>query len=117
MTDSAYQANGDVAVLTAVHGICYAAGLELALACDLIIAAEGTQLAQVEALIGATTFGGGVYRLSERCGPARAREITFGADTYSAEQFERWNIINRVVTGDELRESALKWAQSLAKGP
>ena len=72
-------------VIAAVHGICFAAGLEIALACDLIIAAEGTQLAQVEALIGATTFGGGVYRLSERCGPARAREITFDAATYSAE--------------------------------
>jgi enoyl-CoA hydratase/carnithine racemase len=104
-------------VIAAVHGLCFAAGLELALACDLIIAAEGTQLAQVEALIGATTFGGGVYRLSERCGPARAREITFGADSYSAETFERWNIINRVVPGDQLRDRALEWAQSLAKGP
>jgi enoyl-CoA hydratase/carnithine racemase len=104
-------------VIAAVHGLCFAAGLELALACDLIIAAEGTQLAQVEALIGATTFGGGVYRLSERCGPARAREIAFGADTYSAEQFERWNIINRVVPGDQLGDAALEWAQTLAKGP
>jgi len=104
-------------VIAAVHGICFAAGLEIALACDLIIAAEGTQFAQVEALIGATTFGGGVYRLSERCGPARAREITFDADSYSAATFERWNIINRVVPSDQLRDSALAWAQSLAKGP
>ena len=50
-------------VIAAVQGLCFAVGLELALACDLIIAAEGTQFAQVEALIGATTFGGGVYRL------------------------------------------------------
>ena len=104
-------------VIAAVQGACLAAGLEIALACDLIVAAEGTQFAQVEALIGATTFGGGIYRLSERCGPARAREITFGADTYSAETFERWNIINRVVVGDQLRAKALEWAQSLAKGP
>jgi enoyl-CoA hydratase/carnithine racemase len=104
-------------VIAAVHGLCFAAGLELALACDLIIAAERTQFAQVEALIGATTFGGGVYRLSERCGPARAREITFDAATYSAGQFERWNIINRVVPGDQLRDRALEWARSLAKGP
>ena len=104
-------------VIAAVHGICFAAGLELALACDLIIGAVGTQLAQVEALIGATAFGGGVYRLSERCGPARAREIAFGADTYSAEQFERWNIINRVVPGDQLRDAALEWAQTLPRGP
>ena len=104
-------------VIAAVHGICFAAGLEIALACDLIIAAEGTQLAQVEALIGATTFGGGVYRLSERCGPARAREITFDASTYSAEQFERWNIVNRVVPDDRLHGEAEAFALKLATGP
>ena len=104
-------------VIAAVHGMCFAAGLELALACDLIIAAEGTQFAQVEAKIGATTFLGGVYRLAERCGPARAKEIVFGAETYDAATFERWNIINRVVPDENLREAALAWAQQLSKGP
>jgi enoyl-CoA hydratase/carnithine racemase len=104
-------------VIAAVHGLCLAAGLEVALACDLIVAGKSTQLAQVEALIGATTFGGGVYRLAERCGPARAREITFGGEFYSAETFERWNIVNRVVPDDQVRERALEWAQTLAKGP
>jgi len=51
-------------VIAAVHGMCFAAGLELALACDLIIAAEGAQFAQVEAKIGAATCLGGVYRLA-----------------------------------------------------
>ena len=92
-------------------------GLELALACDLIIAAEGATFAQVEAKIGAATFLGGVYRLAERCGPARARESVFGVDTYDAAAFERWNIIDRVVPDDDLREAALAWAQQLAKGP
>jgi len=104
-------------VIAAVHGMCFAAGLELALACDLIIAAEGAQFAQVEAKIGAATFLGGVYRLAERCGPARAKEIVFGAETYDAASFERWNIINRVVPDGNLREAALAWAQQLAKGP
>jgi len=104
-------------VIAAVHGMCFAAGLELALACDLIIAAEGATFAQVEAKIGAATFLGGVYRLANRCGPARAREIVFGAETYDAATFERWNIINRVVPGNDLREAALAWARQLAKGP
>jgi len=104
-------------VIAAVHGMCFAAGLELALACDLIIAAEGAQFAQVEAKIGAATFLGGVYRLAERCGPARAKEIVFGAETYDAATFERWNIVNRVVPGPDLREAALAWARQLAKGP
>lgn len=104
-------------VIAAVHGLCLAAGLEIALASDLIIAAEGTRFAQVEALIGATTFLGGAYRLAERCGSARALEITFGAQQYPAEDFERWGVINRIVPADQLREEALGWAQGLAKGP
>ena len=41
----------------------------------------------------------------------------FGAGTYDAATFERWNIINRVVPDGDLREAALAWAQQLAKGP
>ncbi|MFG2731573.1 enoyl-CoA hydratase/isomerase family protein [Streptomyces canus] len=104
-------------VIAAVHGLCLAAGLEIALASDLIIAAEGTEFGQVEALIGATTFLGGAYRLAERCGSARALEITFSGQQYPAGTFERWNVINRIVPGDQLREEALGWAQKLAKGP
>jgi enoyl-CoA hydratase/carnithine racemase len=58
-----------------------------------------------------------VYRLAERCGPARAKGIVFGAETYDAATFERWNIVNRVVPGEDLREAALAWGQQLAKGP
>jgi enoyl-CoA hydratase/carnithine racemase len=104
-------------VIAAVQGLCLAAGLELALACDLIIAAEDARFAQVEAMIGAATFLGGVYRLAERCGPARARQIVFDADFHSAETFERWNIVNKVAPNAELRARALAWARRLATGP
>jgi enoyl-CoA hydratase/carnithine racemase len=104
-------------VIAAVHGLCLAAGLEIALACDLIVAAEGTQFAQVEAKIGAATFLGGVYRVAERAGTARALEFTFGGDFFDAAVFERWNIINRVVPADVLEDEALRWARKLALGP
>jgi enoyl-CoA hydratase/carnithine racemase len=104
-------------VIAAVHGMCLAAGLEIALACDLIIAAEGTQFGQVEAKIGATTFLGGVYRIAQRAGTARAFEITFGGNMFDAATFERWNIINRVVPADQLDAEATQWARRLAAGP
>ena len=47
----------------------------------------------------------------------RAKEIVFGAETYDAATFERWNIVNRVVPGEDLRKAALAWGQQLAKGP
>lgn len=104
-------------VIAAVNGFCFAAGLELALACDFIYAADDTVFSQVEAQIGATTFLGGAYRLAERCGPAIAREIVYTANRYSAEQFTQWHIVNRVVPKAELHETALAVAKKIACGP
>lgn len=103
--------------IAVVQGMCLAAGLEIALACDQIWAGESAVFCQVEALIGAATFLGGTQRLAERCGSARAKEIVFGADFYPAEVFERWNIINRVVPDAKLRSKAMAYAHRLAAGP
>lgn len=106
-----------IPTLASVHGLCLAAGLEIALCCDLIWAGESAQFAQVEALIGTTTLLGGVHRLAERAGSARAKEITFTADFYPAATFERWNIINQVVPDDELTARSLEYGHRLASGP
>jgi enoyl-CoA hydratase/carnithine racemase len=70
--------------VAAVQGMCIAAGLELVLACDLIWAAASARFGQAEASIGTATLLGGVQRLAERAGPARAREIIYSADQYEA---------------------------------
>jgi enoyl-CoA hydratase/carnithine racemase len=85
--------------------MCIAAGLELALACDLIWAAASARFSQAGASIGTTTLLGGVQHLAERAGPARAREIIYSADQYDAATFERWNIVNWIVP-DEVFEIA-----------
>lgn len=103
--------------LCATQGMCLAAGLELALACDLIWAGESSQFAQVEAKIGTSTLLGGAQRLAERAGAARAREICFTTDFYDAATFERWNIVNRIVPDEELAAASLAFAKSLATGP
>jgi enoyl-CoA hydratase/carnithine racemase len=93
-----------------------AAGLELALACDLIWAGSSARFGQVEALIGTATLLGGVQRLAERAGPSRAREIIYTADPYDAAAFERWNIVNKVVPDDNLETETRAFAERLAKG-
>src|SRR6202158_1363710 len=103
--------------IAAVQGACMAAGLELALACDLIWAASSARFGQVEASIGTTTLLGGVQRLAERAGPSRAREIIYTADQYDAATFERWNIVNKVVPDENLEGEARAFAARLAKGP
>ena len=103
--------------VAAVQGLCLAAGLELALACDLIWAAASARFGQVEASIGATTLLGGVQRLAERAGPSRAREIIYTADQYDAATFERWNIVNKIIPDDALASQTRAFAERLASGP
>src|SRR6516225_9356179 len=106
-----------VPTIVAVQGACMAAGLELALACDLIWAASSARFGQVEASIGTTTLLGGVQRLAERAGSSRARELIYTADQYDAATFERWNIVNRVVPDEKLESEAMAFAERLANGP
>jgi enoyl-CoA hydratase/carnithine racemase len=105
-----------IPTIAAVQGTCMAAGLELALACDIIWAASSARFGQVEASIGTTTLLGGVQRLAERAGPSRAREIIYTADQYDAATFERWNIVNRVVPDEKLASEARAFAERLASG-
>lgn len=103
--------------LAALNGVCIAAGLEVALACDLIWAAEGGQLGQLEALIGATPFAGGSQRLVARVGLGRAKEMVMTGQLYPVEKMEAWGLVNRVVPAADLAEKAAAFAQRLADGP
>jgi enoyl-CoA hydratase/carnithine racemase len=103
--------------VVAVQGLCLAAGLEVALCADIVVAAESARFAQVERHIGTTTLLGGAQRLAERAGSARARQIVFDGDQHSARQFADWNIINHVVPDAEVREFAERLARRYAAGP
>jgi len=103
--------------LASIHGLCLTAGLELALACDMIWAAESAQFGLVEAVVGLTPLMGGTQRMAERAGPARAREFVMGAGLYDAATLERWNVINRVLPDSELAEKSYRFAKRLATGP
>jgi enoyl-CoA hydratase/carnithine racemase len=107
----------DVPTVAAVQGLCLAAGLEVALACDLIWAAEGAQLGLVEAVIGATPFGGGTQRLVARAGAGRAAEAVLTGRPYPAEKMLEWGVVNRVVTSQDLLDKSRAFVRRLAEGP
>ena len=107
----------EVPTVAAVQGLCLAAGLEVALSCDLIWAAQGAQLGLVEAVIGATPFGGGTQRLVARAGAGRAAEAVLTARPYPAETMRDWGVVNRVVAPDDLHEKARAFVGRLAAGP
>ena len=103
--------------VAAVQGLCLAAGFEVAMTCDMIWAAEGAQIGLVEAVIGATPFGGGTQRLVATVGPARAAEAIMTARPYPAEAMLEWGAINRVLPADDLLDKARAFVARLATGP
>ena len=107
----------EIPTLSLVHGLCLTAGLEASLGCDMIWAAEGSQFGLVERVVGLTPFGGGVQRMAERAGPARAREFVMTGGLYDADKMLEWGVVNRVVPADELLEKGMKFAHQLAAGP
>jgi enoyl-CoA hydratase/carnithine racemase len=100
-----------------VHGLCLTAGFEVALGCDLIVAAESARFGLVEAVVGLTPGAGGTQRVAERAGPARARELVMTGGLYEAAVLERWNVVNRVLPDAELEDRGMELAQRLAAGP
>lgn len=103
--------------LAAVHGTCMAGGLELALFCDLIWAAEGTVVGLPETSLGIVPLAGGVERVAARAGLGRARTIALAGGLHSAEDFASWGVIDRVLPAEDLQAKAEKFARRLADGP
>jgi enoyl-CoA hydratase/carnithine racemase len=106
-----------VPIVAAVHGVCVGGGLELALACDLVVAAESAKLGSVEATVGLHPLMGAIQRVAQRAGAARAKEMAMLARRYDARTLERWNVINRVVEDEQLDTAAMMLARELAAGP
>ena len=101
----------------AAHALCLTAAFEVALACDLLVAAESARFGLVEKVVGLTPSMGGPQRLAERAGPARARELIYTGDLFDAATLERWNVVNRVLPDDGFAEAARAFAHGLAEGP
>jgi enoyl-CoA hydratase/carnithine racemase len=101
----------------AAHGLCLTWAFELALACDLILAAQSAQFGLVEKVVGLTPAMGGTQRLAERAGSGRARELVMTGRPYDAETLERWNVVNIVLPDEGFDVAARELARDLAAGP
>ncbi|BEU25599.1 enoyl-CoA hydratase/isomerase family protein [Paraburkholderia caribensis] len=103
--------------VAAVHGAALGGGLELALTCDMIIAADTASFGMAEASLGLLPLLGGVQRIAQRVGPARAKELAMFARRHDPVTLERWGAINLVVPEGELPVVSMSWARQLAAGP
>ena len=103
-------------VIGAVNGFALGGGLELAMACDLRIAADNAQVGQPEILLGLIPGAGGTQRLPRLVGPSRAKELVWSGRRVRADEAERIGLVDRVVPADELLDRALEWAATFANG-
>ena len=103
-----------IPVIAAVNGFALGGGLELAMACDLIIASEKARFGQPEINLALIPGFGGTQRLPHRIGNARAREFVMTGDMFDAKTALGLGLVNQVVAPDELMAAARKLAERLA---
>jgi len=104
-------------VVAAVNGFALGGGCELALACDLRMAADNATLGQPEILLGIIPGGGGTQRLARLVGPARAKDLILTGRQVRADEALTMGLVDRVVPADSLRDEAMAMASQLAAGP
>ncbi len=100
-----------------LHGHVIGGGLALALACDLRIAAAGTQFQIPEVDLGIPLGWGAAPRLAREVGMARAKELILLCDRFDAETARQYGLVNRVAVDDELDTAVSDWAARLAAKP
>ncbi len=100
--------------IAAVNGYCLGGGLEMALSCDLRVAADTAQFGLPEARVGSLPGAGGTQRLTRLIGPARAKELMFTCERIGADEAYRLGIVNRVVPAASLLDETKALAASIA---
>jgi enoyl-CoA hydratase len=101
-------------VIAAIHGYALGAGLNLAMCCDIRIAAEGTTLGEEFINMAMIPDLGGAFLMPQLIGTARAKELTFTGRRIDAREAERIGLVNRVVPRNQLMEEAVGMAKTLA---
>ena len=102
-------------VIAAIAGWCLTGGLEMALACDVRVAADTARFGITSARIGTVAGAGGTQRLPRLIGPGRAKEMLFSAEPIDAAEALRIGLVNRVVPAGQEVEAALEMARLWAR--
>jgi 2-(1,2-epoxy-1,2-dihydrophenyl)acetyl-CoA isomerase len=104
-------------IVCAVNGVAAGAGANIALACDIVLAARSASFVQAFSRIGLVPDSGGTYFLPRMVGAARAMGLALTGQKLSAEDAERWGLIWKTVDDAQLMAEATALARSFAEGP
>ena len=102
-------------IVAAVSGFALGGGLELAMACDLIVAGEDAVFGQPEVLLGVMPGAGGTQRLTRAIGRARAMELILTGRRFSAREGLAWGLVNRVAPKELAFDEALRLAKEISE--
>lgn len=100
--------------IAAVNGYALGSGYELALACDIRIAADSAKFGSPEARVSSSVTGGAMRLLQDLVGPGKARELLFTCDYIDGKEAERIGLVNKTVPDDKLMEEAAAMAEKIA---
>ena len=101
-------------IIAAIQGYALGAGCEIAIDCDIRIAAQGAKLGFPEMSVGATVSNGGTRMLAKLVGTGRAKEMIYTSEMVDAEKAEQWGLVNKVVPLPELDKYAMQMANKIA---
>ncbi len=101
--------------IASVFGYALGGGFELALNCDLIVAAEDAEFGLPEVRVGIVPGGGGTQALARRLGPARAKDLIFTGRRFGAEEARDLGLVSRVVARDALEEVTMELAREICR--
>ncbi|WP_425320963.1 enoyl-CoA hydratase-related protein [Acuticoccus sediminis] len=105
----------DKPIIAAVNGLALGGGFELALACDLVVAARGARFGLPECRAGLIPASGGLQRLTTQVGLKRAMAMIMTGDAITAEEAERFGLVNEVVEDGAVLEAAMDWARRVCR--
>ena len=101
-------------VIAAVGGYAFGGGLELALACDIVIADETTMFRLPETSLGVIPGGGATQRLPRLIGAQRAKDLIFTGRRFDAQEAASWGVVTRLVPGGDCLSAAMTLASEIA---
>jgi enoyl-CoA hydratase len=101
-------------IIGAINGVTVTGGFEVALGCDVLIASSEARFADTHARVGILPGWGISQKLPRLIGISRAKELSFTGNYLSAEQAERWGLVNRVVSPQDLLPTCLELARDMA---
>lgn len=103
-------------VIVAVNGLAMTGGLEIALACDVVLASTNARFADTHVHVGLLPGWGGSVRLARRVGLHRAKELALTGRFFSAQEAQAWGLVNYVFAPDDLLPEAASMARAMLRG-